>query len=199
MVSVDINIKKQKYLTETKEIRDRTKITGSTLAQNFTPPEFNEDTTIDKATSQFNMKLLKALNAIAPIKNIKFTNIPKHPWFNKSIREQRRVVKNHERRWRKYKQQHQWQAYMKERNVYDRLLVYHKKQTILKKISESKYDTKQLFYLINNIAMSKTPDHMPEGRMDAQPAEEFASFFLDKIKTDFNSKTLTNISQKSTL
>ena len=43
MVSVDISIKKQKYPTETKKIRDRTKITGSTLAQNFTPPVFNED------------------------------------------------------------------------------------------------------------------------------------------------------------
>ena len=37
MVSADINIKKQKCPTETKEIRDRTKLTGPTLAQNFTP------------------------------------------------------------------------------------------------------------------------------------------------------------------
>ena len=38
MVSVNINIKKQKYPIETEEIRDRTKLTGHTLAQNFTPP-----------------------------------------------------------------------------------------------------------------------------------------------------------------
>ena len=107
MVSVDINIKKQKYPIKIKEIRDRTKITGSTLAQNFTPQEFNEDTTIDEASIQFNMELLKALDATAPIKSIKFTNKPKHPWLNKFIREQRTVVKYHERRWRKYKQQHQ--------------------------------------------------------------------------------------------
>ena len=37
MVSVDINIKKQKYTIETKEKRDRTKLTGPALAQNFTP------------------------------------------------------------------------------------------------------------------------------------------------------------------
>ena len=30
--------------------------------------------------------------------------------------------------------------------------------------------------------MSKTPNPMPEGKMCAQLAEEFASFFLDKIK-----------------
>ena len=37
MVSVDINIKKQNYPIETKEITDSTKITGLTFTQNFTP------------------------------------------------------------------------------------------------------------------------------------------------------------------
>ena len=71
---------------------------------------------------------------------------------------------------------------MKERNVYNMLLIYHKKQTISKKISESKNDTKQLFHLINNITISKTPNPMPEGKMDAQLAKEFASFILNKIE-----------------
>ena len=107
MVSVDINMKKQEYPIESKEIRDRTKLTGPTLAQNFTPPDFNEDTTIDETTSQFNTELIKSLDTTAPIKSIKFTNRPKHPWFNKFFREQKSVVKNHERSWRKCKQQHQ--------------------------------------------------------------------------------------------
>ena len=93
MVTVNINIKKQKYLIETKDIRDRTKLTGPTLAQNFTPPDFSEDTTIDEATSQFNTELLKALDTTTPIKSIKLTNRPKHLWFNKFIRGQKSVVK----------------------------------------------------------------------------------------------------------
>ena len=55
-----------------------------------------------------------------------------------------------------------------------------KKQTISKKINESKNDMKQLFHLVNNITMSKEPNSMPEGKMDAQLAGEFASFFLNK-------------------
>ena len=89
MVSVDINIKKEKYPIETKEIKRQNKITGPTLAQHFTPPDFNEDTTIEEATSQFSTELLKALDATTPIKSIKFTNRPKHPWF----REHKSVVK----------------------------------------------------------------------------------------------------------
>ena len=86
-VSVDINIKKQKYPMETKEIKDKTKLAGPTLAQNFTPPEIKESATIDGATSQLNTELCKALDAMTPIKSIKFTNRPKHPCFNKYIRE----------------------------------------------------------------------------------------------------------------
>ena len=71
---------------------------------------------------------------------------------------------------------------MKERNSNNRLLIYHKKQTISKKNNESKNDTKQLFHLINNTTMSKTANPMPEGKMGAQLAEEFASFFLEKIE-----------------
>ena len=73
--------KETKVPIKTKEIRDRTKLTGPTLAQNFTSPDFNEDTTIGEVTSQFNTELLKALDATTPIKSIKFTNRPKHPWF----------------------------------------------------------------------------------------------------------------------
>ena len=72
MVSVYISIKKQKYPIETKKIRDRTKISRPTLTQNFTTPEFNKDTTIDEGSSQFNMELLKGLDAVAHIKDIKF-------------------------------------------------------------------------------------------------------------------------------
>ena len=49
-------------------------------------------------------------------------------------------------------------------------------------ISESKNDTILLFHLTNNITMSKTPNPMPEGMMDVKLAEEFASFYLDKIE-----------------
>ena len=93
MVSVDTNINKQKYPIETKKIRSKTEIIGPTFAQNFTLPKFNEDTLIDESSNRFNTELLKALNVIAPIKSIKFTNRPKHSWFNNFIREQRKVVK----------------------------------------------------------------------------------------------------------
>ena len=67
MVSVGINIKKQKDPIETKEIRDKTKLAGPILAQNSTPPEIKESATIDEATCQLNIELCKALDAMALI------------------------------------------------------------------------------------------------------------------------------------
>ena len=71
---------------------------------------------------------------------------------------------------------------MKERNIYNRLLIYYKRQTILKKIIKSENDTKQLFHLIKNITMNKTANPMPKGKMDEQLVEEFSTFFHDKIE-----------------
>ena len=137
MVLFNISINKQKYPNETKKKkRERTKITGSILIQNFTPPEINKNTTIYQASSQFNMEMLKALDAITSIKDFKFPNWPKHLWFNKFITEQRTVVKSCKRSWRKCRQHHQWQAFMKGRSIYNRLLKYHEKQTISKMIIE---------------------------------------------------------------
>ena len=39
---------------------------------------------------------------------------------------------------------------------------------------------------INNITMSKTANLMPEGKMNAQLEEGFASFFLEKIEKSQN-------------
>ena len=85
MVAVNINIKKQKYPTETKEMKRQNKTNWTHPCSKLHTPRFNENKMIDKAASQLNTELHKALNATAPIKSIKFTNRPKHPWFNKFI------------------------------------------------------------------------------------------------------------------
>ena len=66
------------------------------------------------------------LDKTALLKEIKTRDKPHTPYYNKYIRNQRRTVKTRERTWLKYRQQHQWHAYKIERNIYNRLLKYHK-------------------------------------------------------------------------
>ena len=55
-----------------------------------------------------------------------------------------------------------------------------KRQMISKKIIETKNDTKTVQPYQQHY-MSITANPMPEGKMDAQLAEEFANFLLDRI------------------
>ena len=68
-----------------------------------------------------------------------------------------RTKESSEKSWKiseKYRH-HQWQVYIMERNIYSRLLIYHKKQTTLKKIMESKNDTKNCSTLSTTLLWAK--------------------------------------------
>ena len=182
MVSVELSLKKPRPPIVRKVIRDCSKITPQTFGENYTNPNCDEDTTLEEAHNLFEEELLKALNRVAPLKAIKCTNRQKHPWHNQFIKDQKRVVKNREKIWRRYQQEHQWLAYKKERNAYNRLLTFQKKQTLSELIKNSGKDTKKLFDLVNNLTSNKPSNKMPEGQSDGMLAKEFATFFLDKIE-----------------
>ena len=131
MVSVNINIKKQKYPTKTKKIRDRTK-------NNWTPPLLKTSQPQNSMKTKALMKPAVNLTWNCSMHSMqlhpsKASNSPTDQNIHVSINSlENRVVKNCIRSWRKDKQQHQWQVYTKERNVCNRLLMYHKKENNLK-------------------------------------------------------------------
>ena len=80
-----------------KEIRDYSKVTAQNFTEHYITPNYSPNTTLDEAYHLFEEELLKALNQLAPLKTIKCTDRQKHPWHNKFIKEQKRVVKNREK------------------------------------------------------------------------------------------------------
>ena len=80
-----------------KENRDYSKITPQNFTENYITPNYSPNTTLDEACHLFKDELLKALNQTSPLKTIKCSDIQKHPWDNKFIKEQKRVVKNREK------------------------------------------------------------------------------------------------------
>ena len=142
MVSIELSLKKTAQPIVRKVIRDYSKVTPQNFTKNCTTPYYGHNTILDEAYHLFEEELLKALNQVAPLKTIKCTDRQKHLWHNKFIKEQKTVVKKQRKTWRTYRQDHQWQAYTKARNIYNRLLTYHKKQTLSKTIQDSNKDTK---------------------------------------------------------
>ena len=121
MVTIDTNLKKQSWTKSTLTIRDSSKLKMANLMTNFTPPILEMDVILSQAYDQSYTELQKMLDTVASKKTIKQINKPKNSWFNKYVRQQRKVVKTRDRVWRRYKQDHQWHTYKKERTIYNRL------------------------------------------------------------------------------
>ena len=113
--------------------------------------------------------------------DIELSSYPKQPWFDSDVKTQHRVVRNQEYVWLKYNLQSNWKSYKAERNVYNRLLAYKKKQAISKKVKKLRGDTKGLYKLTANLIGNKTINPMPPDKLDAQLADDFAEFFTEKI------------------
>ena len=74
-----------------------------------------------------------------------------------------------------------WRAYTIERNKYNRLLKFHKRQIITKQIMDNSKDTKQLFRIVSNFTRCNIHNPLPPGNTSEEIAEDFAEFFFNKI------------------
>ena len=84
-------------------------------------------------------------------------NRNKKPWFDKELYDQRRIMKNRERVWLRYKYAAQWKAYTRERNRFNTMLKFKKCHSLHTLILENKHDTKKLYKFINNMISGKNP------------------------------------------
>ena len=99
------------------EKRTLQKFTNDTASQFIN--EFNnipilESTTLDMATQQLNNKMLKTIEKIAPATTKTITGRHKKPWYDEDLKNQRRIMKNRERKWITYKEEQHWKAFKRE-------------------------------------------------------------------------------------
>ena len=69
---------------------------------------------------------------------------PRRLWNNKDLQAQRCIVRNRERLWRKYLQDHLWSAFKIERNRYNNMLKEVEEAFILADILSHRQDIKYL-------------------------------------------------------
>ena len=120
-----------------KEIKDYSKVMLQNLTENYITPNYNPNTTLHEACYLFEEELGQGTKPNCTIEDYQVQWQTNHPWHNKFIKEQKR------KKYKKYKQDRQWPVYTKEKNTYNRLLIYHKTQTLSLKIKDSNKDTKK--------------------------------------------------------
>ena len=136
---------------------------------------------LEEAVLEYETVLKKCLDDNMPIKSKTVVKRKCVPWYCDDIKQQRQVVRNRERTWLKYNQQHQWEAYKRERNRYRNMINHYKSNFYTKSINDARGDTKRLYQLVNSITTTITPNPMPEDKTDSELSELFADFFLEKI------------------
>ena len=161
------------------------------MMENFHPPHLRLNTNTNKAHTQFTLQLQEMLDKCVPEKIIKRPKTAQNLWFNYTLQQQCKIVKNRERTWRKYGKEHHWKAYTVERNKYICQLHYFEQQSIRKRILDCKNNTKELFLLVNKLMSNTTQNPLPPNKTDAELAEDFARFFLSKIEQIRESPTGT--------
>lgn len=110
----------------------------------MTELETNTNSSADELAMNFEITLKNALDKHAPETEKMCTIRTKVPWFTKQVKEQKQILRNHERRWHKYRQDYQWKALQYQGRVYKKLLKTTKIEMISEKVQNNKRDTKHL-------------------------------------------------------
>ena len=89
-------------------------------------------------------------------------------------------MRSRQRVWIKYKEKHQWKAFARERNRYNKQLDYYKHNGVVKQIDDAGKDTRKLHKIVNSILGWKTDNPLPDHDDPAVLAEEFAELSMKK-------------------
>ena len=138
---------------------------------------------VDDLVSIFDEKVRTAIDKHAPEKEKTVTIRRKNPWFSPEIRQHRSDARKKERIWRSNKSSQNWKIFCQARTKYTNLLKHTKICTVSDRIAECNRNTKQLYQVFNSVTGNKPDRTMPDSPSDAELANCFADYFMDKINS----------------
>ena len=130
---------------------------------------------------EYDSKIKNTLDKHLPLENKIKRYKDNQLWYTEQIRCQKRIIRNRERIWRKYRAQHQWEAFKEERNKYFKEVRNAKKDFFSSEFIKYKNDSKHLYKLLAKLTGGVAENPMPESENDETLSNDFADFFLDKI------------------
>ena len=189
LVGIELEMRKQQVRIESSKTRNYSNFSTSTFDTSFKDTTILEQDNFEQAVKELEKELTRTLDELAPLQDRRRKKIPSRPWYNSTLKEQKRIVRTRERIYIRDRQPHQWQAFTRERNRYTRMLEFHKRNYLVTKVEEATTDSRQLFQLVGSLLGRKEENPLPEATSDSILAEDFASFFhekIDNIRSRFN-------------
>ena len=181
LVTASLNIQRQPIEKKKLSVGKLHSVTENSFKAAFDESAIDLTLPVETVLYQLNNELHKALDTIVPLKQIQVAPCQKQPWFDEIVKARHKVVQNREWIWYKYPAPDTWKAYKVERNVYNRLLIYKKRQLITKQVIDSKGDNKKLYKLMAHLSGARSDNPLPPYDSDESLANQFADYFITKI------------------
>ena len=161
------------------------KVTDETITQfknKFNSLPILDSTALNMAANQLNNEILKTIKKIAPATTKSITSRHKKPWYDEDLKNKRKILKNNERKWIRYREGQHWKAYKREWNRFVTMLRYKEHNLIHNLINTKTTDNKKLYRIITEVTSQNKQNPLPKSTSDQQLAEDFAAFFLNKMQ-----------------
>ena len=131
--------------------------------------------------NSYNTLFHQQFNLRCPLKCKKINLSKDAPWFNNEIKEARKLRRRRELAWRASKDDLSRAAFNEARNEVCRLIKKAKKSYYNNKLQEYSKDSKKLNSMFNDILGNNSELTLPVSDDDNQLADEFATFFDNKV------------------
>ena len=122
LVGIEINSKKYSKQLEDQHRCPLKELDIDTFRNEFRNEIVMQHSNLYTIWREFDKELTRTLDKLAPPRKPRRNAKPPKPWYNPRLLGQRRIVRNREDKYIKYKQNHQWKAFTRERNRYTTML-----------------------------------------------------------------------------
>ena len=136
---------------------------------------------IDDLVAQYNTDLSNILEIHAPLKTKQFVERPLCPWINEEILKAKRVRRKYERIWRKSLLTVHKEMYIDQKQYVQDLISRAKKQYYNDKVEQCEGDQAKLFKITESLLHQKGKTALPNHLSLADLANDFNTFFENKI------------------
>ena len=130
---------------------------------------------------RWNLEWNSALNKHAPVLAKDVTTRKIKPWFNSSIKTQKRKMRCSEKLFRWLKTDETWKVFDEDRKKYQAMLYASKTSSYSKKIKDCKGNTKKLYKLVYSLMWTSQENPLTDNDNPEDLANEFADYLMNKI------------------
>ena len=135
---------------------------------------------LDELVELYN-SISSVLDAHAPEKYKNVILRKPTPWTNADIKDLKTEKRKAEKKWRKSRQQGDWEIFKEKRNAMNLYLNKSKSDDLKEKIKRSQGDSKSMFKILNASLNRKQELPLPHHTSEKQLSDDFNTFFIDKI------------------